>query len=102
MIDNGFLSKKRTEIFNLLKENPNNNVIARIKYFAQKVDEGKKFIKDAKEEVEEAYEEYYQQYREAKETLKAAKENLQNDVNIQKLKKSCCFSIISNLNERYS
>jgi Mg2+ and Co2+ transporter CorA len=81
MIDNGFLSKKRTEVFNSLKENPNNNVIARIKHFAQKVDEGKRFIKDAKEEVEEAYEEYYQQYREAKETLKAAKENLQNDVN---------------------
>ena len=81
MIDNGFLSKKRTEVFNSLKENPNNNVIARIKHFAQKVDECKKFIKEAKEEVEEAYEEYYQQYIEAKEGLKAAKENLQNDVN---------------------
>lgn len=80
IIDNGFLSKKRTKVFNLLKENPNNNVIARIKHLAQTVDEGKRFIKDAKEDVEVAYEEYYQQYKEAKENLKAAKENLQSDI----------------------
>lgn len=80
MIDNAFLSKKRTDIFNLLKEQPSNKVIAKIKHFAQQVDEGKKFIKEAKEEVEQAYEEYYQHYKDAKDTLKAANENLQSDI----------------------
>ncbi|MDJ0575189.1 MAG: hypothetical protein QNJ65_08485 [Xenococcaceae cyanobacterium MO_234.B1] len=81
VIDNGFLSKKRKEVFNLLKENSNNKVVAQIKHFAQKVEEGKQFIKDAKEELEQAYEEYYQHYRDAKDTLKEAKANLQNDIN---------------------
>ena len=62
------------------KENSNNNVIARIKHFSQKVDEGKKFIKEAKEAKEEAYEEYYQHCKDANDTLKAANENLQSDV----------------------
>lgn len=80
MINISFLSKKRSEVFKLIRENNSNRAVAQIKYFINKVEEGKKFIKDAESEVEQAYEEYYQHYRDAKDTLKEAKDNLKNDI----------------------
>ena len=79
MINISFLSKKRSEVFKLIRENNSNRAVAQIKYFINKVEEGKKLIKDAESEVEQAYEEYYQHYRDAKDTLKEAKDNLKSD-----------------------